>query len=46
MKETAKATRRGVLVGAAGLLAAPGIARGQGQIRLTLGHNAARGNPR
>lgn len=39
-------TRRGALLGAAGLLAAPSIARGQGQVRLTLGHNAARGNPR
>ncbi|WP_291296350.1 TRAP transporter substrate-binding protein [Elioraea sp.] len=41
-----KTTRRTALLGAAGLLAAPSIARGQGQVRLTLGHNAARGNPR
>ena len=39
-------TRRAVLLGAAGALAAPAIARGQGQVRLTLGHNAAAGNPR
>lgn len=37
-------TRRSALLGAA--LAAPAIARGQGQVRLTLGHNAAPGNPR
>lgn len=40
------ATRRAALLGTAGLLAAPAIARGQGQVRLTLGHNAAAGNPR
>jgi tripartite ATP-independent transporter DctP family solute receptor len=38
-------TRRTALLGAAAL-AAPGIARGQGGVRLTLGHNAAPGNPR
>ncbi len=39
-------TRRKALLAAAGALAAPAIARGQGQVRLTLGHNAAVGNPR
>jgi tripartite ATP-independent transporter DctP family solute receptor len=39
-------TRRDVLLGTGALLAAPSIARGQAQIRLTLGHGAARGNPR
>ena len=38
--------RRAALLGAAALLAAPAVARGQGQVRLTLGHGAAPGNPR
>lgn len=38
-------TRRAALAGAAAL-AAPSIARGQGAIRLTLGHNTAASNPR
>jgi tripartite ATP-independent transporter DctP family solute receptor len=39
-------TRRAALLGAAGALAAPGMLRAQGQVRLTLGHGAAPGNPR
>ncbi|NOG69088.1 TRAP transporter substrate-binding protein [Roseicella sp. DB1501] len=39
-------TRRAVLLGAAGLLAMPGLLRAQGQLKLTLGHGAAPGNPR
>ena len=39
-------TRRAALLGAGGVLAAPGIVRAQGQVRLTLGHGAAPGNPR
>jgi tripartite ATP-independent transporter DctP family solute receptor len=39
-------TRRAALLGAAGLLAAPATPRAQGQVRLTLGHGAAPGNPR
>jgi TRAP-type transport system periplasmic protein len=39
-------TRRKALLATAGALAAPAVARGQGQLRLTLGHNAAAGNPR
>jgi tripartite ATP-independent transporter DctP family solute receptor len=38
--------RKALLAAAAGALAAPAVARGQGQVRLTLGHNAAAGNPR
>ena len=38
--------RKALLAAAAGALAVPAIARGQGQVRLTLGHNAAAGNPR
>ena len=41
-----KLTRRAVLLGAASTLAAPSIARAQSQVRLTLGHGAAPGNPR
>ncbi|MFC7478444.1 TRAP transporter substrate-binding protein [Dankookia sp. GCM10030260] len=40
------ATRRTLLAAAAGTLAAPATLRAQGQVRLTLGHNAAAGNPR
>jgi tripartite ATP-independent transporter DctP family solute receptor len=42
-------TRRAALLGAAaggGVLAAPAVLRAQGQVRLTLGHGAAPGNPR
>ena len=39
-------TRRAALLGAAGLLAVPATLRAQGQVRLTLGHGAAPGNPR
>ena len=41
-------TRRTALVGAAvgGVLGAPAILRAQGQVRLTLGHGTAPGNPR
>src|SRR5215218_5877113 len=38
--------RRAALLGAAGALAAPAVLRAQGQVRLTLGHGAAPGNPR
>jgi tripartite ATP-independent transporter DctP family solute receptor len=41
-----KTTRRTALLGAAGILAAPAVLRAQGQVRLTLGHGAAPGNPR
>ncbi|TDH60142.1 TRAP transporter substrate-binding protein [Dankookia rubra] len=43
---TSKITRRVALLGAAGILAAPAVLRAQGQVRLTLGHGAAPGNPR
>jgi tripartite ATP-independent transporter DctP family solute receptor len=43
---TFKPTRRAVLLGAAGTLAAPSILHAQSPIRLTLGHGAAPGNPR
>jgi TRAP-type transport system periplasmic protein len=43
---TFKPTRRAVLLGAAGTLAAPSILRAQAPVRLTLGHGAAPGNPR
>lgn len=43
---TPRTTRRATLLGAGALLATPGLVLGQGQLRLTLGHNAARGNPR
>ena len=39
-------SRRAALLGAAGALAAPAVLRAQGQVRLTLGHGAAPGNPR
>ncbi len=39
-------TRRATLLGGIGILCAPGLARAQGQVRLTLGHGAAPGNPR
>jgi tripartite ATP-independent transporter DctP family solute receptor len=39
-------TRRAVLLGGIGALCAPALARAQGQVRLTLGHGAAPGNPR
>jgi TRAP-type transport system periplasmic protein len=40
------ATRRTLLAAAAATLAAPATLHAQGQVRLTLGHNAAAGNPR
>lgn len=43
---TLQTTRRAALLGAAGWLATPALARAQGQVRLTLGHGAAPGNPR
>ena len=46
MATTFKTTRRAALLGAAGALAAPAVLRAQGQVRLTLGHGAAPGNPR
>jgi TRAP-type transport system periplasmic protein len=41
-------TRRAVLVGVSigGVLGAPAVLRAQGQVRLTLGHGTAPGNPR
>ena len=39
-------TRRAVLLGVTGALAAPSILRAQAPVRLTLGHGAAPGNPR
>lgn len=41
-----KTTRRAALFGTLGALAAPSVLRAQGQVRLTLGHGAAPGNPR
>jgi tripartite ATP-independent transporter DctP family solute receptor len=41
-----RTTRRAGLLAAAGVLAMPALPRAQGQIRLTLGHGAAPGNPR
>ena len=48
MKNGFTITRRGALLGlaAGGLLAKPGVLRAQGQVRLTLGHGTAPGNPR
>lgn len=47
MATTFRTTRRAALLGAAaGALAAPAALRAQGQVRLTLGHGAAQGNPR
>src|SRR4051794_4656037 len=43
---TYRITRRAALLGAAGSLATPGLLRAQGQVRITLGHGAAPGNPR
>jgi tripartite ATP-independent transporter DctP family solute receptor len=40
------ATRRAMLLGLGGALAMPAVPRAQGQVRLTLGHGAAPGNPR
>jgi tripartite ATP-independent transporter DctP family solute receptor len=41
-----RAGRRAVLLGIGGVLAMPALPRAQGQVRLTLGHGAAPGNPR
>lgn len=38
--------RRGALLGLSGALAAPGLSLAQGQVRMTLGHATAPGNPR
>ena len=46
MTTTFRITRRAALLGAAGALAAPAALRAQGQVRLTIGHGAAPGNPR
>ena len=46
MTTTLRITRRAALLGAAGTLAAPAVLRAQGQVRLTLGHGTAPGNPR
>jgi TRAP-type transport system periplasmic protein len=48
MQRRFRMTRRTVLIGAAvgGVLGAPGVLRAQGQVRLTLGHGTAPGNPR
>ncbi|MCQ4160987.1 TRAP transporter substrate-binding protein [Roseomonas sp. GC11] len=43
---TIQTRRRAVLLGTLGSLAMPALALGQGQVRLTLGHGAAPGNPR
>ncbi|MBB5694133.1 TRAP transporter substrate-binding protein [Muricoccus pecuniae] len=43
---TSRTTRRAALLGTLGLLSAPAVLRAQGQVRLTLGHGAAPGNPR
>src|SRR5829696_8487469 len=44
---TVRTTRRAVLLGVTGALATPSILRAQSpQVRLTLGHGAAPGNPR
>src|SRR5215218_3707328 len=48
-EETMQITRRTVLIGLAavgGVLGAPAVLRAQGQVRLTLGHGTAPGNPR
>ncbi len=48
MQRRFRMARRTVLIGAAvgGVLGAPGVLRAQGQVRLTLGHGTAPGNPR
>jgi TRAP-type transport system periplasmic protein len=48
MESRIRITRRTVLIGAAvsGVLSAPAVLRAQGQVRLTLGHGTAPGNPR
>src|ERR1044072_7474236 len=48
MQSRFRITRRTALIGAAvgGVLGAPPILRAQGQVRLTLGHGTAPGNPR
>jgi len=43
---TVRTTRRTALLAAAATLASPAVLRAQAPVRLTLGHNAARGNPR
>ncbi len=46
MNNTIITTRRTALLGAAAVLGAPAMLRAQGQVRLTLGHATAPGNPR
>ena len=48
MQSGFRITRRAALLGAAvgGVLGAPAVLRAQGQVRLTLGHGTAPGNPR
>lgn len=46
MTRDRRITRRAALLGTTGLLATPAVVRAQGQVRLTLGHGAAPGNPR
>jgi tripartite ATP-independent transporter DctP family solute receptor len=48
MQSGFRITRRAALLGAAvgGVLSAPAVLRAQGQVRLTLGHGTAPGNPR
>jgi TRAP-type transport system periplasmic protein len=48
MQRRLRITRRTALIGAAtgGLIGAPAVLRAQGQVRLTLGHGTAPGNPR
>ena len=48
MQSPFKITRRTALIGAAlgGVIGAPAVLRAQGQVRLTLGHGTAPGNPR
>jgi tripartite ATP-independent transporter DctP family solute receptor len=46
MMMTVRSTRRAVLLGLTGAFSTPSILRAQAQVRLTLGHGAAPGNPR
>ena len=48
MQRRLRITRRTALIGAAtgGVIGAPAVLRAQGQVRLTLGHGTAPGNPR
>src|SRR3712207_9213057 len=48
MQSGFRITRRAAFIGAAagGVLGGPAVLRAQGQVRLTLGHGTAQGNPR